>query len=147
MPFEYTKDIRCCRWVIDFFSRFTDHSRGAWEEQHGNSATTIVSLSIRCPIYFKPPIVMHILRYPGIVLYNTDCLTSTLTKLLCPILEFLQTLLADTRSDIYQAGLEILKLDRANLVHRHLKQRFTKRSQGTHCCVFGESCDIRSRKP
>lgn len=46
--------------------------------------------------------------------------TTSLTKFLRPLLEFLETLLADTRSDIDQTGLEIFELNRSNLVHRHI---------------------------
>jgi hypothetical protein len=48
-------------------------------------------------------------------------LSPTLTKLLCPILKFLQTLLANTRSDIYQTRLKVDGLDWTNLIHGHVK--------------------------
>lgn len=63
-------------------------------------------------------------------------LTTSLTKFLRPILILFETLLTNTRSNINQTGFEILKLYRSNLIHRHMKECLSQRSQWPHCSVL-----------
>lgn len=59
-----------------------------------------------------------------IIVPITESLTTPFTKLLGPILKFLETLLADTGTNIDQASLKILKLNGSNLIHRHVEEGF-----------------------
>lgn len=69
-------------------------------------------------------------------------LTTALTKLLGPVLEFLKTLLANRRSDIDQTRFEVFEPYRSDVVHRHGKQSFSQAAERTHSCVFGQGSDV-----
>jgi len=60
-----------------------------------------------------------------------------LTKLVSPVLELLQPLLTDTRSDIDETVFEVGEGDRTDLIHGHVEQGFTKTTEWSHRGVFG----------
>jgi hypothetical protein len=73
-------------------------------------------------------------------------LSTPLSKLLSPVLVFLQSLSIHTRFNGVQAHFEVLKLDRSNLVHRGVKKCLSQVAQRSHGRIFSESCDIGARK-
>lgn len=47
--------------------------------------------------------------------------SASLTKLLRPIVEFLQTFFAHTGPDVYQTGLEVFESNGSDLIRRHVQ--------------------------
>lgn len=68
-------------------------------------------------------------------------------KLPRPLLKLPEALLTDTGSYIDQTSLEILKLDRADLVHGHVEQGLAQAAERTHGRVFGEGRDVGAGEP
>lgn len=73
---------------------------------------------------------------------GSNYLSTPLAILSRPVLVSLQPVLAHTRPDSIQTGLEILEANRSNLIHRGMQQCLAQIAQGAHCCIFGEGGDI-----
>lgn len=69
-------------------------------------------------------------------------LPTPLTKLLGPVFEFFQALLAHTGTDIGQTGVEVFDADGPDVFWRHVQQLFAERAQWSHGGVFSESGDV-----